>query len=859
MHRTIHRECSLSPFPSAMHVNFFFSTYLQQIVGGLILAILCWGPPAHAEPITIVENGHSAFSICCDPAAPHSVKRAVQELQLYIKKVSGADIPLQGTRSAEPFISIGNTPALRRASIRTDDLPQEGYKIITRDGNIFIVGSDTPDGSPADGGGTSTGSLFGTYTFIEKYLGVRWFMPGELGEYVPRNHSIIVPGTHIIDAPDFKMRALPYIQNEKPEVKQWYVRNRLGGSLKLSYGHNWHRVIPAALFEQHPEYFALIGGKRIKPVGSKGHKLCTTNKGLIREYALAAVNYFSRSKGNTTFSLSPSDGRGWCECNECRKLDEIDENGKVFITRRILTFYNEVARLVTAQFPDQYLCGYVYADYMRPPLDRSFSIHPNVKLVLAANYHRKLLTPGERKRWDELLHGWTTLHPLACYHDFPSWFQGDYGQPMPPNKKILKYMFPILKDNNVSGVYMYGIAAWGHGAAFNYIFTRLAWNAHQSVDDLYTDFFLKCYGRSGKNIMAIYNLIEDSLEQYCLQKPKISHISKPALLRDVYAHNFKKIELLYREALEAEPTGKERQRLQMLGDNLVILCRALSLFKLLPEAEKSSFFMLEPAYQQFLKKNRTSLALSPEATQTAFKKRIAPLSVKALDQKPLHAEPLRLYRMRGSQHIVALTTFTGPVTISVQDVTILNGIIEYSVYDADGTRITRGTINQDSIITFNVSAGRYYHLFFDTKQCSFMLKIPDGIYYAIDGTVNKRGVWFIARRNIFPPTRYIPPLYFYVPPEAPSFDLTISSGAPIETAQGRVYDPNNNQVAVLNTANRPQDTARITCTQEQAGIWKIELSPAATGTFEDVWIKFGNQLSGFISIETDKILKILSR
>jgi len=823
----------------------------------VLAAFLCCVFSACVKPIRLVSQGQSSFSIYHTSNAPESVQEAALELQRYIVKVSGAYLPITTSRPEQNFISIGDSSPFQALDIAIKDIMPEGYRIISRNGNLYIVGNDTPDNTVTSTGGTSTGTLYGVYAFIEQYLGVRWFMPGEVGEYVPRQNSIIIPAVNISGAPDFQRRELPYIQNSNPEVKQWYRRNRLGGILRLNHGTYWHRAIPPEEFERHPDYFAMINGKRHKPLTDKQNKLCTTNQNLIREYALKACAFFSQSEANTSYSLSPADGTmGWCECAACTGLDETDNNGNVFKTRRILTFYNEVARLVEVQFPDRYLCGYVYADYIRPPADSSITIHPNVCLVLAPNYHRRLFMPEVQARWRELVRGWTRHKPLASYYDFPAWFNADFGQPMPPNKKILSYMFPILKENNVKGLYLYGVSAWGHGAAFNYIFSRLAWDANQDVDALYIDFFSKCYGRGGEKMQAIYELIEEALEQYCLRNPALRATPTDDLLREVYAKNFKQIESLYCQALAAEPVGKAHQRIEMLGDNLVVLFRVLRIKNLLPHASESRFFFAEADYYDFLQWKRGSLSLSPEVTKTIAKKNIAPLPAEIPNHTPFGTQWPRRYRMRGNQHVVALATFTGTAEILLQNVTIQAGLLEFSVYEAGGTRITGGATAQDTVITFNVTAGRQYHLFFDAKHNLFMLKFPHGIHYALNGSINMEGLWFTARQNIVPPGRYIPSLYFHVPAGIKRFDITISSDYPGETATASVYDPHKKNVAILSTANKPRDSADIPCRPAQAGIWKITFSPAEKGRLEDVRIKFGSELSGYVSLEADKLLII---
>ena len=41
------------------------------------------------------------------------------------------------------------------------------------------------------------GSCHAVHTFLEKYLGVRWYLPTEIGEVVPKRKTIEVPAIKI--------------------------------------------------------------------------------------------------------------------------------------------------------------------------------------------------------------------------------------------------------------------------------------------------------------------------------------------------------------------------------------------------------------------------------------------------------------------------------------------------------------------------------------------------------------------------------------------------------------------------------------------------------------------------------------
>ena len=415
----------------------------------LLCLILIGAAATPALAVELVRDQGSEFVIYYDEAAPSSVAMAASELQAYLNKVSGAKLAVVN-EPRSPMICLGDNAASRAAGLSVEDIPVEGFRIVTKAGNIYILGRDTMDGQRTSGGGGSAGTRNGTYAFIERFLGVRWLVPGEHGDYVPRSTSITVPETDLVDAPFFLNRRVPYTQQGRREVKRWWARQRLGLSLYLTHGHNWRRTIPASHFDEHPDWFPERGGVRVPPTGR--YKLCTTNPGLVRAYADATIAYFDNNPQATCYSLSPSDSAGYCECEKCSALYETDPNGNRSVTPAILTFYNDVARLVAEKYPDKLLAGYVYAAYVFPPKE-PIPLEPNVFLAWAPSfdYGYTLFRPELQHQWEELLAQWTQVTSNISYYDLPTHILTESGALNPPGLKILEFPLSASESGQRQG------------------------------------------------------------------------------------------------------------------------------------------------------------------------------------------------------------------------------------------------------------------------------------------------------------------------------------------------------------------------------------------------------------------------
>ena len=180
-----------------------------------------------AGNIDIIKNGKPCAVIVIDKKAPRMVQYAAKELQNYIKKTGGAALkivhaPVKGKTS----VFVGESAGTKKLGIDVKKLSADGFIVKAVKDGIVLCGRDYAGKQMA---GIShpfrlkqsynsklginrygeTGTLYAVYSFLEKFCGIRWFMPGELGEVVPVNKSIAIPEkTYYSKAPDFQDRFL---------------------------------------------------------------------------------------------------------------------------------------------------------------------------------------------------------------------------------------------------------------------------------------------------------------------------------------------------------------------------------------------------------------------------------------------------------------------------------------------------------------------------------------------------------------------------------------------------------------------------------------------------------------------------
>ena len=207
--------------------------------------------------------------------------------------------------------------------------------------------------------------LYSVYDFAEEYLGYTFFEPGvdnldEFGGkvalkttgYLIRNR---VPALEIRGF----VQEFPFSNEESYIIADWMVKNKLNylqtwmkyynqldedmlefyrlRGITIEAGHhNFSYLIPTEKYAAtNPEFFAEIGGKRIKPGVNKGElllseQLCTTNPALREELVKQLIEYGKKHPEVTHVGLNPNDGFGWCECKECSKFYDKNRKGELY-------------------------------------------------------------------------------------------------------------------------------------------------------------------------------------------------------------------------------------------------------------------------------------------------------------------------------------------------------------------------------------------------------------------------------------------------------------------------------------------------------------------------------------------------
>ncbi len=492
---------------------------------------------ARAAVLQLVENSHpNVVLVLSDEASRSTIvqestrrerilidavtgeKLAAEEIQIHIEKMSGirleiitAGDPLDGRLPV--FVGSAADRALDE-EIRKRSNDPGSFALVVEDNGIMVRGL-----SPS-------GTLFGAYELLEQ-IGVRWFMPGELGLVIPESDSVQIKKQRIIQVPSFKARRLQGVR-----AIEWERRMRLGGPyFPASHGVPGfgHRE-SEKLFTRHPEYFSLIDVQR------KARQLCLSNPEVLGIAVASTKEYFRSHPETDIMGIGANDGRGFCECENCRALDggDYDPFGhSSSMTDRYIWFFNQILEEIKDEFPDKRLGFYAYSVYNRPPVKviPNPRLVPAIALITLCRLHgmdNPICPEKSYEQW--IIQEWGKLVPEVYYRGY--WFNlADPGLPFFMFERI-KREVPLGKQLGIAGWRVESPYEWAASAPSRYIACKLMWDHTADVTALMRDFYEKFFGPAARPMQRYVELMSEALfraDYHTGSSWDMPHIYSPAI------------------------------------------------------------------------------------------------------------------------------------------------------------------------------------------------------------------------------------------------------------------------------------------------------------------------------------------
>ncbi len=502
--------------------------------------------------LNLVKNGQSEYTIVISDEATDREVKVASELQEAIIASSGAYLPIirdkyyqEGTK----VISLGNTQVYTNSGVDVSNLKDDGYTIKTVGDNVIINSN------------LNYGVQFGTYTFMERFLGIRWLTSTET--YLPKNTDINVYECEITEEPNFAMRyymnGTAYFANFAGNVffdhlkfidhtSEWWC-GELGTNHNSSDGHspgiskgyvNKYDVDPSdpegrLLKDTHPEYFTDYTN-----TAAVTYDICFTNginedgtiKKDVQSVASLMVAKMKRALLNDTdrtvkyLMFGHSDySNAICKCTTCEaRRPVIKESGMyLMLANACIREVNEwlmeeqgrtVAMVIFAYHQSFLPPAVKNAQGEFEPINEYCLADENVHVRIApinADYTYSFVDERQDEGQMNAIEGWEACADTFLIWDYVANFNWYYAYT--PNLHYMKDNLKMYKER-LNATYVMNQSQNAQARLvfsdlFAYVTSRLYWNFNWDVEYLVDEFLTLYFGPAKDTVKEIMMMLEE--------------------------------------------------------------------------------------------------------------------------------------------------------------------------------------------------------------------------------------------------------------------------------------------------------------------------------------------------------------
>lgn len=437
--------------------------------------------------LELSKNGTSVVQIVIPAKFTDTEKQAAFTLKKYLDKISGGNFPVvydyESTQPRE--ILVGNTS--RSSAVHVNNIQEDAVIIKTVGEKLLLTG------------GKRKGTLYAVSTFLENYLGCRKYTKDF--EVVPTKKDIKIPTIiNIFEEPVFNFRNTYFLDANDRDYADWHKLNYFFED-RINFVHSFNQYLPDTLFKSHPEYFALVNGRR-SPV-----QPCLSNPEVYKIIKANLMKEMAKYPNNKIWSVSQTDDQNYCHCNICEAKQK---KGNGFI-ETLMPFINKLA----ADFPNKTISTLAY----RQSIDPSKFVKPrsNVEIMLCFTHVNRALPiatgPDNAKMFRSITDRWKQQTNNIFVWDYVINYLNTLS-PF-PNLQVLQPNIQYFKNNSVQGVFEQG--SGNQKSEFNelkcYLISKLLWNPNINVKQVQDEFIDAFYGEGAPEIKAYISLLEDNVKK----------------------------------------------------------------------------------------------------------------------------------------------------------------------------------------------------------------------------------------------------------------------------------------------------------------------------------------------------------
>jgi len=451
--------------------------------------------PDTGYPVDLFEIGgvaFSEFSLFVQPSAAKGMTDAVELLIEYAEQATGHKLAVTEDASAEHVIVIGMTELdTEEVKAARGRIKNDGYAFVEQNGKLYITGSCT------------AGTVYGVYTFMENYLGVRFYAKDFI--CVRDNPISRIPKDYCeVYSPAFLMRDtfwydVSHDQTLANRLKDnsEYVPEMEGG---VSYAGSFVHTLAALTGMPH----------------EVGKQPCLTDE-KVYQTVLANVKAWLRANPQAKIiSVSQNDSAAehlGCQCANCKAID--DREGTPMGS--LLTFVNRIAGDIKDEFPDVYVDTLAYRYTRKAP--KTIKPADNVIIRLCSieccfGHPLSDESCANNAAFKKDIEEWSAICDNLYIWDYTTNFMY-YLAPF-PNLGVLRENVKFYKDHHVIGMFEQGnyqSTSGEFGELRAYLLAKLLWNPDMSEEEYnrhMNEFLEDYYGAGWQHIRAYIDMTTEA-------------------------------------------------------------------------------------------------------------------------------------------------------------------------------------------------------------------------------------------------------------------------------------------------------------------------------------------------------------
>ena len=478
-------------------------------------------PPPAVPSLVLAEKGRTDYQIIVPDSSPipqigESLNQAARLVQITFK-ANGTDVSIVSESKKDPSkpgIYLGDTAFARANGVDVTKLKGWGYALKVAGRDLIIAGHDQPapfDPNEKDAKRSNNdflGTAKGVCDLLRQYAGTRFLYPG-LGGTLDQMAKLkdadllnspcfeFLPTPAVSVPSDLDIRKTPFMEYNTayPTESAYDIANNRFPRIDFMYRcHTYGAAVPPTkYYASHPEYFALVGGKRIE------EQYCVSNPEFQELLYQDMCKWLDQ--GYDAVDIMQPDGFRACQCENCAKLYNTgsDWGEKLWILHRNL------AERVLKTRPGKKV--YMGAYCLTQPPPKTFNTFPEGCAIFVCNNIQEELM----EKWN----GYVVPSGFVSY--IYNWCQnlGTRYLPMRTPRYVEAQTKRMFKYN-VRGITRdeAGLLFGMEGPVYYIMGRMLDDPEHNQAKDLMYEFCGAAFGKTAAPMMSFYNQLYHGIDSY---------------------------------------------------------------------------------------------------------------------------------------------------------------------------------------------------------------------------------------------------------------------------------------------------------------------------------------------------------